>query len=45
MSDNHHDVPWTLGNSQDPNESIVISAAWFLGPMLVCALIGYLLWS
>ena len=40
-----HNIPWTLGNSADPNESVVISAAWVIGPALVCAIIGYLFWT
>ena len=44
MSDKHHDVPWTFGSSTDPNENVLISAAWVFGPILLCALIGYLLW-
>lgn len=48
MSDKNspsHHVPWTFGNSADPNENIAISLAWIVGPAIVCALIGYLLWK
>jgi hypothetical protein len=40
-----HNIPWTLGNSADPNESFLISAAWVVGPALFCAVLGYFLWS
>lgn len=39
-----HNIPLTLGSSVDPNESFLISAAWVLGPILICVLIGYFAW-
>lgn len=44
MSDQHRDVPWTLGNSANPNESVLVTIAWLVGPIAICSTIVYLLW-